>query len=652
MTWPRKKFRTLLGAWTLPMLRVLHRTLPTVAARSHVLRRGFSTLHRPSPLLLAASSPARRLLSTATLPPDNGAEEYRAEHEITLHGEFDSEEAAPVTDFAKIERTAGESFDEPLPPRVLSLFEKRGYKEPSPIQAQSLPLSLAGRDLIGVAQTGSGKTAAFLLPLFWSILERRKTGEKMGPLAVVLAPTRELAQQIEGEARQIGDAFGCSTICVFGGQPKMHQERLIAKMRKRLDLVVATPGRLLDFLKERTLPLHAVQFLVLDEADRMLDMGFEPQLREIVADIPEAGPPGDPDEEVASRQTLMFSATWPKEVRALASDFLHDPVRIHIGSADKLVANTDIQQNVQLHSSSLAKLEALGELIEQMESKERGNGCHTVVFVARKRDAEMVAADIRDSSRVRAQALHGDLTQRMRDTVLGSIKGGRTSVLVATDVAARGLDVRSIKQVINFDMPTNMEDYVHRIGRTGRAGAKGESHSFLNPTTEEALVKKLCGVMRDHGQQVPEDLEVLEKSIAHKKFDDSNFRGRKVRPGGGGGGRYGGGGGGYRGGGGYGGGGYRGGGGGGYRGGGGGGYRSFDRDGGYGGDRDGGGGGGFRGSYGRRGGGGSDFDGFGATRGEYDDGFGGGGRGGGGRRGFGFGERGGRRSNPFPDDFD
>ena len=312
----------------------------------------------------------------------------------------------------------------------------------------------------------------------------------MGPLAVVLAPPRELAQQIEGEARQIGDAFGCSTICVFGGQPKMHQERLIAKMRKRLDLVVATPGRLLDFLKERTLPLHAVQFLVLDEADRMLDMGFEPQLREIVADIPEAGPPGDPDEEVASRQTLMFSATWPKEVRALASDFLHDPVRIHIGSADKLVANTDIQQNVQLHSSSLAKLEALGELIEQMESKERGNGCHTVVFVARKRDAEMVAADIRDSSR---SARAG--TARRSDAA--HARHGLRLDQRRPHVRPR----RDRRCGARFGCPLDQtSDQLRHADEHGRlcasyrtywpCGRKSESHSFLNPTTEEALVKE------------------------------------------------------------------------------------------------------------------------------------------------------------------
>jgi ATP-dependent RNA helicase DDX5/DBP2 len=266
------------------------------------------------------------------------------------------------------------------------------------------------------------------------------------------------------------------------------------------------------------------------------------------------------------------------QVRELANEFCSKPVRVNIGSVDQLVANKDIEQRVQLHTSSLSKLEALHELVTDMDGTSRRDGCHTIVFVNRKRDADMVAADIRDQAagRVRAVALHGDLSQSRRDWILNSIRSGRSPVLVATDVAARGLDVTSIKQVINFDMPTNMEDYVHRIGRTGRAGAKGVAHTFLNPENEEAVVKKLCKVLRDHQQQVPEELGEIEAALRHKHFEQQNFRGRRGG-GGGGGGWYGKGG--RRGGGGGGGGGY--GGGRGHGGGGGGHFR--DRDGDYGG---------------------------------------------------------------------
>ena len=194
-------------------------------------------------LLRRFGEPARLFSTEVSDEPDAmSAEEFRVEHEITLHGKFDPEIAAPMTDFKTVTRSASD-IQEGLPKPVLKYLQSRGYEAPSPIQAQSMPLALAGRDLVAVAQTGSGKTLGFLIPLFWSILERRAAGDNMGPLAVILAPTRELAQQIEVEAAKLGQAFGCTTVCVFGGQNKMHQERLIAKHRKRLDLVVATPGR-------------------------------------------------------------------------------------------------------------------------------------------------------------------------------------------------------------------------------------------------------------------------------------------------------------------------------------------------------------------------------------------------------------------------
>ena len=235
-------------------------------------------------------------------------EEFRAKHEIALHGDVQGFDVEPAQDFESLRLGDGEA----MPNSVMRYIQSKGYEAPSPIQAQSLPLSLAERDLIAVAQTGSGKTLGFLLPLFWRIARTRRDEPdcRNGPLAVVLAPTRELAQQIEEEARPLAKAFGCTSVCVFGGQDRRLQERQIARLRRRLDLVVATPGRLVDFMQMRVLPMHAVRFFVLDEADRMLDMGFEPQLRDVAADLPSS----TPTELSPGRQTLMFSATWPKEV--------------------------------------------------------------------------------------------------------------------------------------------------------------------------------------------------------------------------------------------------------------------------------------------------------------------------------------------------
>ena len=238
---------------------------------------------RLPPRLAAARAPLigrQRLLSAAleqhTAATKLSATEFRAEHQITLHGAFDDAVAEPLADFGHMEQSESGAS---LPRKVLQYLDKLGFDSPTPIQAQSLPISSAGHDVIAVAQTGSGKTLGFLLPLFWKIQMLRESGETSGPLAVVLAPTRELAQQIEAEAKPLAAAFGCTTVCVFGGQAKTTQERQISRMRRQLDLVVGTPGRLNDLIRDRVLPMHGVRFLVLDEADRMLDMGYAPRPR-------------------------------------------------------------------------------------------------------------------------------------------------------------------------------------------------------------------------------------------------------------------------------------------------------------------------------------------------------------------------------------
>lgn len=553
--------------------------LTPIASALPALRRSLVSTAAAEPAAsYAGERPALRRPLVSTAIAEQAAatkgDDFRKEHQVELHGDLSDVDSEPVLDFSQLVRVDEHGEREPLPTRVQRFFADRGYKAPSAVQAQSFPLALAGRDVVGVAQTGSGKTLGFLVPLFWQVAAARRAaaqkGERgqLGPLAVVLAPTRELAQQIEKEAQEVGAAFGCTSVCVFGGQDKRLQERSIAKLRKQLDLVVATPGRLCDFIQMRVLPMHAVRFLVLDEADRMLDMGFEPQLREVVETMPDSS---------AGRQTVMFSATWPREVQQLAAEFASRAVRINIGGGDgHLVANRDIAQHVVVHTSTLSKLEALSGLLSSAQARAveasgevgmrgggmreggmrgggmRGSrgapalGCHSIVFVTRKRDADMVAADIRDSCQgINVQTLHGDLSQSRRDQVLGDAKTGRVHVLVATDVAARGLDVSTIRQVINFDMPTNMEDYIHRIGRTGRAGNKGEAHTFLDVEKDTPHVNKLCQVLRDHEQPVPPDLQQLADSLRKRGVPESRYqRGRAA-----GGGARGGGTGGWRGGG-------------------------------------------------------------------------------------------------------
>ena len=383
---------------------------------------------------------ASRLSSLAEQPDTEASVVDHAD--VTIDGDLNGVDARPVSDFTGLARASPKEGGSPLslPKSVIQFFRGRNYEETTPIQAQSLPLALAGRDLVGIAQTGSGKTMAFLIPLLWDAALRRRGGERVrGPQAVVLAPTRELAQQIHDEALPLARAFGCRTVCVFGGQRKSWQEREILRAGPRLDLVVGTPGRLTDLINDQTLRMHRVRFLVLDEADRMLDMGFEPQLREIAEEMP---PPSDRPREDTSftRQTLMFSATWPSEVRQLAMDFLADPLRVSIGgSYEDLVANADITQHVHMRRGLEEKKVALVEHVVAMEErmKEEGhadrrgaNVCHTAVFVNRKRDAEMVADAIEREmgGAIRALPLHGDLTQMRRDRVREAVKAGRAQV--------------------------------------------------------------------------------------------------------------------------------------------------------------------------------------------------------------------------------
>lgn len=352
------------------------------------------------------------------------------------------------------------SFDQSGLPTDLMSKLSADFASPTPIQAQGLPIALSGSNLVGIAQTGSGKTLAFLLPALVHIAkEQGKPGK--GPSVLILAPTRELAKQIEGVAAQFRKLFKMRTVCCIGGESRGRQ---LSMYDSGDQLMIGTPGRINDFLEARDITLENCGYVVLDEADRMLDMGFEPQIRKIVEQI-------RPD-----RQVLMWSATWPREVQQLANDFLHHSyIHINIGSAD-LSANHNILQIVDV-CEEWQKEQKLARLLEEIGCE---NGAKILVFTETKRKCDELTRLMRKDGWP-AMCIHGDKQQKEREWVLGEFKTGSTAILVATDVAARGLDVDDVKFVINYDYPNNSEDYIHRIGRTGRKGNTGTSYTLFTP---------------------------------------------------------------------------------------------------------------------------------------------------------------------------
>jgi len=345
-----------------------------------------------------------------------------------------------------------------------------GYTRPTPIQAEAIPVILAGRDLIGCASTGTGKTAAFLLP----ILQLLHGGAARGKLrALILEPTRELALQIDEQALALGYHVGLTAVAVVGGVEMRTQERAL---RAGAEIVVATPGRLLDHMRFGYVDYSALEVLVLDEADRMLDMGFLPDIRRILDALP------------VERQTLMFSATIPPEIRKLADDILRDPVVVMVG-AQKPASGI-------VHSVYPVAHERKGRLLTTL--LRRAAMSSVLVFVKRKSDADQLARTITRSG-VRATSIHSDRRQEDRIAALEAFRRGDYPVLVATDVAARGLDVEGISHIVNFDVPFSSDDYIHRAGRTARAGAAGEVITFVSPAEEE----RLCAIEKVVGATLP-----------------------------------------------------------------------------------------------------------------------------------------------------
>ncbi|XP_049863206.1 uncharacterized protein LOC126356303 [Schistocerca gregaria] len=399
---------------------------------------------------------------------------YRASKEITVKGNAVPDPAL--------------TFEEGnFPDYVMNEVRRQGFEEPTAIQAQGWPIALSGRDMVGIAQTGSGKTLAYIFPAIVHINHQPRLQRGDGPIALVLAPTRELAQQIQQVASEFGASSLVRNTCIFGGAPKGPQAR---DLERGVEIVIATPGRLIDFLERGTTNLRRCTYLVLDEADRMLDMGFEPQIRKIIEQI-------RPD-----RQVLMWSATWPKEVRNLAEEFLTDYIQINIGSL-QLSANHNILQIIdvcQEHEKEAKLMKLLSEIAAEPDSK-------TIIFVETKRKVDDITRSI-----VRygwpAKSIHGDKSQQERDYVLAEFRNGKAAILVATDVAARGLDVEDVKFVINFDYPQSSEDYVHRIGRTGRSDKTGTAYAFFTPSNAKQA-GDLISVLKEANQVVNPKLQEM-----------------------------------------------------------------------------------------------------------------------------------------------
>jgi ATP-dependent RNA helicase RhlE len=353
---------------------------------------------------------------------------------------------------------------------MLAALRAAGYTRPTPIQAQAVPLALKGRDLMGLAQTGTGKTAAFTIP----IIERLMGGPKC-TRALILTPTRELCQQVEESFAKYGQGTGLEVISVYGG---VGYDPQVKALRGGVDVIVATPGRLIDHLEKQNVVFDDLEVLVLDEADRMLDMGFAPQLQKIVATIH------------PYRQTLLFSATMPPEVEALARRYLRKPVVVQVGR--RSAAATTVRHNVYPVPKH-KKTELLTHLLREMGEKDS-----ILVFTRTKHGADKVVRHLLDAG-FNADALHADKTQSQREQALARFKAGEVQVLVATDIAQRGLDISGISHVINYDVPQQAEDYVHRIGRTGRAAKEGDAFTFMC-ADEIGMVRTIERVI---GQEIP-----------------------------------------------------------------------------------------------------------------------------------------------------
>ena len=398
-----------------------------------------------------------------------------------------------------------------LSARLLRAIEDASYKTPTPIQAEAIPLLLDGRDLLGIAQTGTGKTAAFVLPLLHHLEELDQRPGQRQVRALILAPTRELALQISDGIKTYGRHIRVTTAVVMGG---VGQRPQVNAIRRGLDILVATPGRLLDLINQGHVDLSKTEYLTLDEADRMLDMGFIRDVRKIISKLSQP------------RQTLLFSATMPREVAELAKEILFEPQRVEI--AARTIAVDRIDQRVH-HLETGAKRARLIELLAAPEME------RVMVFTRTKHGADKVVKFL-DRGGISAEAIHGNKSQGARQRALGNFRMGRSRVLVATDIASRGIDVDGVTHVINYELPNVPESYVHRIGRTARAGAAGIAISFCDATEQphlrqiERLIKRSLNVVGQPPVDLAPSTPKKKKSKSFGPRPGPNAGKRRRRP--------------------------------------------------------------------------------------------------------------------------
>jgi ATP-dependent RNA helicase RhlE len=378
-----------------------------------------------------------------------------------------------------------------LDPRIAAGIKGAGYTAPTPIQEQAIPFGLEGKDVLGLAQTGTGKTAAFVLP----ILQRLTKGQLGRVRALIIAPTRELADQIHQTIVSLGKKTKVRSVTVYGGVGKMPQ---VAALRRGAEIVVACPGRLLDLIDGDDIDLSGVEVLVLDEADRMCDMGFLPDIRRILQHVP------------TRRQTLFFSATMPEDIRELSAKILKDPVTVQIG----MIAPAETVSHVLYPVADSHKSRLLFHLLEKTATG------RVLIFTRTKHRARNLAQDL-ESRNYRVAALQGNMTQNRRQEAIAGFRSGKYDVLVATDIAARGIDVSEISHVINYDMPDTVDAYTHRIGRTGRAEQTGEAFTFTSPADEYMVrdIERLLGTRIERRRL--EDFDYGAATVAHSSMQGS-----------------------------------------------------------------------------------------------------------------------------------
>lgn len=406
-----------------------------------------------------------------------------------------------------------------IAPQILETLKKRGFETPTPIQYQSIPVALEGKDVVGIAQTGTGKTLAFGIPMIQKLISSYSNG-------LVILPTRELAIQVNESLEKIGRTMGLKTAILIGGD---NMNRQIRAIRNNPHIVIATPGRLADHIERRTISLENVAILVLDEADRMLDMGFEPQIRKILQNVPK------------ERQTMLFSATMPPKIMQIAKSYMQLPIRVEVAPSGSVTNNVTHELFFCKHESKMALLKTVLE-------KHVGS---TLIFSRTKHGARRIAERIRKMGHT-ASEIHSDRSLSQRLAALSGFKTGKFRVLVATDIAARGIDVTNIELVINYDLPDSPEDYVHRIGRTGRASRFGHAISFATPNQKfdvrliERLIKKPLPVsklpdlpkieqqdnMRNESfsaENRPHFFQPRGRRDAPRRNSRGNFQGRRTR---------------------------------------------------------------------------------------------------------------------------